>query len=348
MTKDDRRTSGGRLVRRVTGAVLLLVLVAACRAGTDGSAGGSAPETAAQASGATSMAPGAISAAPADVAQASATAASQLLATIAVKGRAPMTGYARTEFGSAWTDNNPAAGGHNGCDTRNDILTRDLIQTVIKNCAVQSGVLHDPYTGKLINFHRGAATSDAVQIDHVVALGDAWQTGAQTWPASTRVSLANDPLNLLAVNGPTNQAKGDADAASWLPPSKAYRCAYVARQVAVKARYGLWMTDAEHDAITLILRSCPTQRAPAEPGRPSATPASTRSANTSETRPPAPPSNTPTSPQSAAATPVASSSAPVYYSDCAAVRAAAKAPLYLGDPGYRIGLDGDRNGIACE
>ena len=124
------------------------------------------------------------------------------------------------------------------------------------------GTLHDPYTGKVIAFVRGSGTSSKVQIDHVVALGDAWQKGAQQLSADTRLHLANDPLNLLAVDGPTNQRKGDGDAATWLPPNKAYRCQYVARQVAVKARYHLWVTSAERDAIARVLAGCPSRRLP--------------------------------------------------------------------------------------
>jgi hypothetical protein len=131
-------------------------------------------------------------------------------------------------------------------------------------CVVVTGTLADPYTARAIRFRRGITTSEAVQIDHVVALSDAWQTGAQYWPRELRVDFANDPLNLLAVDGATNEAKGDRDAASWLPPNKAYRCAYVARIVAVKARYRLWVTPAEHDAILRVLSSCPGQLAPGE------------------------------------------------------------------------------------
>jgi hypothetical protein len=200
--------------------------------------------------------------------------ASTLLAAIAVKGRAPKTGYARSAFGSAWTDDNDDPLGHNGCDTRNDVLRRDLSAVTIKpgtaGCVVLSGTLLDPYTGTQIAFHRGVTTSAQVQIDHVVALGDAWQTGAQYWPEQRRVDLANDPLELLAVSGPVNESKGDADAATWLPPNRAYRCAYVARQIAVKARYGLWMTAAEKAASQRVLASCPGQRAPTESGSPPA------------------------------------------------------------------------------
>lgn len=180
------------------------------------------------------------------------------LATLAVKGRAPKTGYDRSLFGQAWADVD-----RNGCDTRNDILRRDL--TALEppsgshRCRVLSGMLHDPYTGRSVAFVRGQSTSSQVQIDHVVALSDAWQKGAQKWSTPRRTSFANDPLNLLAVDGPTNQQKSDGDAATWLPPNKAFRCPYAARQVAVKARYGLWVTGAERDALVRILASCPGQ-----------------------------------------------------------------------------------------
>jgi hypothetical protein len=127
---------------------------------------------------------------------------------------------------------------------------------------VATGILQDPYTGRTINFVRGVRTSLAVQIDHVVAVSDAWQKGAQQLSADSRYSFYNDPLNLLAVDGPTNEAKGDGDAATWLPPNKAFRCSYVSRQIAVKFKYKLWITSAEKDAMTRVLSSCPKQLLP--------------------------------------------------------------------------------------
>ena len=176
------------------------------------------------------------------------------LAAIPVKGRSPKTGYDReAQFGSPWTDED-----HNGCDTRNDILVRDLVAAKLEGaCRVVSGILADPYTGGSIAFVRGEQTSALVQIDHVVALSNAWQTGAAQISPERRVAFANDPLNLLAVDGATNSAKGDGDAATWLPPSTAYRCSYVSRQVAVKSAYSLWVTTAEHDAIARVLATCP-------------------------------------------------------------------------------------------
>ena len=177
-----------------------------------------------------------------------------LLATLDVKGRAPKTGYDRDDkFGTAWVDMD-----QNGCDTRNDVLARDLIATTkAGTCRVLSGTLADPYTGTSITFARGEGTSSLVQIDHIVALSNAWQTGAQQLSAERRYEFANDPLNLLAVDGATNSSKGDGDAATWLPPNAAFRCAYVSRQVSVKAAYDLWVTPAEHDAIANILATCP-------------------------------------------------------------------------------------------
>lgn len=185
------------------------------------------------------------------------------LDALPIKGRAPKTGYDRAQFGPAWSDDVTVADGHNGCDTRNDILRRDLVDIELKpgtnDCVVLSGTLNDPYTGTTIAFQRGRGTSRAVQIDHIVALSDAWQKGAQQWDETTRRNFANDPLNLQATAGAINEQKGDGDAATWLPPNKSYRCDYVSRIVDVKATYGLWVTQAEHDAITRILTAgCPT------------------------------------------------------------------------------------------
>ncbi|MEZ0446503.1 HNH endonuclease family protein [Cellulomonas sp. ICMP 17802] len=167
-----------------------------------------------------------------------------------VRGPAPTTGYARERFGQAWADVD-----RNGCDTRNDVLRRDLAVTVVDGCVVLRGTLDDPYTGVPIPFARGP-DSAAVQIDHVVALSDAWQTGAQAWTPARREAFANDPANLLAVDGPANQEKGAADAATWLPPNRGYRCVYALRQVRVKAAYGLWVTAPEHDALDRELGRC--------------------------------------------------------------------------------------------
>ena len=206
-------------------------------------------------------------AAPMPDSNTSAGGASRALGVLPVGGRAPKTGYSRDDFGQAWTDDVSVDGGHNGCGTRDDILRRSMIEMAIKpntgGCVVLSGRLEDPYTGREIQFVRGPA-SLAVQVDHVVALGDGWQTGAQQLTADGRADMANDPLELLAVDGATNSAKGDADAASWLPPNRSFRCAYVARQIAVKTKYRLWVTPAEKDAMTDVLATCPGQELPVE------------------------------------------------------------------------------------
>lgn len=179
------------------------------------------------------------------------------LKQLPIKGRAPKTGYTRALFSDGW-------GRLNSCDARNFVLGRDLVNTtyIPNTCKVATGLLHDPYTGKDIFFVRGVDTSDDIQIDHVVSLSDAWQKGAQQISADNRYSLANDPLNLLAVDGLANQNKGDSDAASWLPPNKDYRCFYVARQIAVKQRYSLWITQAEYVAMAQTLAKCPDQALP--------------------------------------------------------------------------------------
>lgn len=161
-----------------------------------------------------------------------------------------MAGYSRAKFGPAW----PTL---SGCDARNRVLARDLTATLFRagHCVVTTGILVSPYTRGVLHFVRGPLSAQ-VQVDHVVALGNAWQTGAQSWTPAKREAFANDPVELLAVDGPSNEAKGDADAASWLPPNKAFRCSYAQLQVTIKAKYGLWVTRGEHDALATLLARC--------------------------------------------------------------------------------------------
>jgi hypothetical protein len=188
-------------------------------------------------------------------AQAAPSSAEVLLDSLAVKGRATKTGYARAQFGATWADVN-----RNGCDTRNDILKRDLTNLTFRSgtrdCVIESGTLVDPYSGTTINFVKGVKSSMEVQIDHVVALSNAWQTGAFKLTLAKRTEFANDPDNLLAVQGRLNSQKGDGDAATWLPPLKSYRCTYVSKQISIKAKYGLWVTAPEKAAIKNILAKC--------------------------------------------------------------------------------------------
>jgi hypothetical protein len=178
------------------------------------------------------------------------------LGALTVKGRAPKTGYDREQFGGDWAS-------IDGCDMRQRILRRDLRRIIYEprsDCEVSSGILDDRYTAQTIIFHRGGVSE--VDVDHVVALGDAWQKGAQQWSDRRRESFANDPLNLLASEASANRSKGDSDAASWLPPNKRFRCDYVARQIAVKRRYRAWVTAAERDQMARVLARCPDTRLP--------------------------------------------------------------------------------------
>ena len=202
-----------------------------------------------------------IAPAPADSAEQKSGLATALLETLPVKGRAPKTGYTRAQFGPVWADVD-----RNGCDTRNDILKRDLTSVVYRektrDCVVESGILLDRYSGETINFVKGNSSSMEVQIDHVVALSNAWQTGAFKLTLQERTALANDPLNLFAVKGRLNSQKSDGDAATWLPPLKSYRCTYISQQIAVKAKYSLWVTPPEKSAMVSILSKCPGQKVP--------------------------------------------------------------------------------------
>lgn len=186
----------------------------------------------------------------------------QRLDALTVKGKAPKTGYDRSLFGQAWKDVD-----RNGCDTRNDILARDLdgisYKPGTRGCVVASGTLDDPYTGRQIAFVRGPGSAK-VQIDHVVALGNVWVSGGQKLSPDQKAAIANDPLNLLAVDGPANMAKSDKDASGWLPKNKDFRCSYVARQIAVKGKYGLSVTPSEKQAMVRVLGACPGQGVPAK------------------------------------------------------------------------------------
>lgn len=336
-------------------SVLAAVLIAAGAAGCGqpGTAGAPAtapaestaapstePDTDATASGSGSESPSA-SKSPAEQ-PAQAGTALALLKTVAVKGRAPKTGYTREQFGNGWQDPDG-----NGCDARNDILNRDLAGTMHKpgthDCIVTSGTLKDPYTATSISFVRGNATSLAVQIDHVVALSDAWQKGAQQLSGAKREALANDPLNLIAADGPTNGAKSDSDAASWLPPNKKFRCRYVARQTAVKAKYGLWMTTAERKAIAGVLASCPKEPVP------SASDAAKRTTAGAAAAPAAAPKAAAAGTAAKApAAPAAEPGSSVFYQNCTAVKAAGVAPIRAGDPGWDTKFDRDGDGVGCE
>ena len=271
-----------------------------------------------------------------------------VLADLPVKGRAPRTGYDRAQFGQRWADTD-----RNGCDTRNDVLRRDLTDVVLDpathGCVVLTGTLADPFSGGTLAFERGSRSAD-VQVDHVVAMSDAWQKGAQLWTPARRLAFANDPLNLLAVDGGLNAQKSDGDAATWLPPAKDFRCAYVARQVAVKAKYGAWVTQAEHDAIARVLSACPQEPLPGS-DHPT-------ESDLVGTAPPTPPPAVPTTAPAAPLAPVAPAAGcdPSYPDVCIAPRAQV-GDLDCGDVEprrFRVlapdphGFDGNHDGVGCE
>jgi hypothetical protein len=180
------------------------------------------------------------------------------LSALQVKGWDRTQDFQRWRFGKAWSDDVNVEFGHNGCNTRDDILRRDLANLMVRpgTCYAQTGTLHDPYTGATIDFVRGPDTSNSIEIDHVVSLADAWYKGARSWDPQRRLDFANDPRNLLAVSPKANFDKAFRDAASWLPPNAAFRCDFVARQIDVKSAYGLWLSAKEEQAMAEVLARC--------------------------------------------------------------------------------------------
>jgi len=137
-----------------------------------------------------------------------------------------------------------------GCPIRQRVLSRDM-SSVRRGpgCSVTEGVLADPYTGATLT-----RLAD-IEIDHLVALGDAWRSGASRWDLGERARFAVDPDNLLAVARRANQDKGSKTPDQWWPRPAEW-CDYARRWIAVKARYGLHVTRAERDALARMLGSC--------------------------------------------------------------------------------------------
>jgi hypothetical protein len=223
-------------------AVAVALSVAGCTSASSGIPDGGQGPTAGHPTSSKAVAPGVA----AEVA-----GARSMLAKVRVGGRGAKTGYRRTQdFGEAWVDVDA-----NGCRTRDDILSRDLQVTARRDaCVVTTGVLRDPYTGRRIDFSK--ARADEVQVDHVFPLGLAWQLGAPQWSQGERVAFANDPEELLAVEGQANQDKGDSGPDSWLPPDHAYRCTYVIRFTRIAYTYDLRLTPAMRGAIERQLDAC--------------------------------------------------------------------------------------------
>lgn len=199
----------------------------------------------------------------------------------------------------------------NGCSVREEVLrieSRTPPRVNSRTCQVSSGTWFSVYDG--VTLH----SPSSVDIDHVVALKEAWDSGAWQWTPAKRRAYANDlkdPQSLIAVSSRSNREKADRDPAQWLPVAAA-RCEYVANWVRVKVRWSLTIDPAEKSTLNRIASTCTTPRTPT-------------------------PSTSPSSPAES-----------VYYATCAAARAAGAAPLRIGTPGYRAALDRDRDGVACE
>jgi uncharacterized membrane protein YgcG len=293
-----------------------------------------------------------------DAGDAESGSALRMLHGLEVKGRAPKTGYDRDLFG--WRDDTD----RNGCDTRNDVLRRDLTDLTLKTggCVVLGGTLTSDYTGDTFDFIRGDGNN--IDIDHVVALSTAWQTGAQKLTDAERVELGNDPVNLLAVESSVNRSKGDGDAATWLPPRKGYRCEYVARQIQVKHDYDLWVTPPEFDAMERLLPDCDEDAFGSDdwPGRGGGDVSETVSGSSGSgssgnsggsggsgrASSGGSGSGSSGSGGSAVSSSGASGSESVYFENCTAAREAGAAPVHAGDPGYASHLDRDGDGVGCE
>ena len=184
-----------------------------------------------------------------------------LAALVVVEHRlAPSAPYRREAFGPAWTDAAGVAGSGDGCDTRNDLLARDLevvTSVAVASCpeAVASGRFRSPYTGREIVFSRGRG-STAVHIDHVVPLSYAWDMGAWGWRQSARVAFANDPANLVAVDAASNQAKSDREPGRWMPELRGFWCQYAIAFVTVSSGYRLPVDRRSAGVLASALGDC--------------------------------------------------------------------------------------------
>lgn len=266
------------------------------------------------------------------------------LSALTVQEGIGLDGYSDTSFGALW-----GAYGETTCDSWNSILARDSanIVTETTECEVISGTLSDPYTALRVDFDLNDPTSPVAGVDHVVGLRDAWEKGAQDMTPDQREKFANDPLNLIAAYNIPIQEKNGADISTWEPVNEDFICHYASMQVAIKFKYGLWVSSAEHQRLGELLdEGCDDMflmtrggavwsqdtegRAPLlELPKDSITP-TTEATNTKQDE--------------------SSQIEPKYafYENCMSAQAFGAAPLYLGQPGYRPALDRDGDGVACE
>lgn len=166
--------------------------------------------------------------------------------------------YRRDSFGERWADVDG-----NGCDQRQDVLLRDLVDVRVDRCTVLSGTLDpDPYTGQRIQFWHdrvapaGDPGSVGVQIDHLVSLAAAHRGGAWAWTPAQRELFANDLEQLRAVNGPTNQSKSDKGPGRWLPENPSSRCSYSADYVSIASRWKIAVDSEDKTALVTELTIC--------------------------------------------------------------------------------------------
>lgn len=278
--------------------------------------------------------------APVEPAPAASGTALEALETLTVAPFSSTSKYQRANFGETWEDIDS-----NGCETREDILKRDIPNATIKGkCDVRKGSFSDPYTGKTINFNADDGKGGGVDIDHIIPLSLGWKTGASEWDAAKRLKFANDPLNLMASDSGENRKKGDKDASAYLPPNKAFHCEYVARQVSVRVKYGTWITPAEKSAIYTVLQSCPTQPLIADTWGISVD----KSAPVAPVAPAEPAPAAPVEPAPVAEAPVATGGNDPQFSSCAKAKAEGFGPYTAADPEFSWYRDGDGDGTVCE
>lgn len=261
------------------------------------------------------------------------------LEDLAVQEMTHTDDYKRDLFGNAWEDTD-----NNSCDTRNDILARDLTEiTVNADCKVQTGVFNDPYTGTVINFDRSTGNGGGVDIDHIIPLSLAWKTGAADWDEATRVAFANDPLNLAASDAGENRKKGDKDASRYLPPNAGFHCEYVARQVTVRTKYATFVTQAEKDAMREVLNTCPDQLL-SDGGKPG----TDGTVGSVQPVQPAPAPAVEPAPAAAEVAPAVPGVSDPQFSSCTKAKAAGFGPYTSAQAEYSWYKDGDGDGTVCE
>lgn len=327
----------------ITASLALLLSLSACSGQGNPSIPATSPSTGSETASAAPATPDSATPSQPSVASgepnpaASAGTALDALQKLPVQTASSTSPYKRANFGKSWDDID-----NNGCDTRNDILKRDLKDTVVgSDCKVKKGSYADPYTGKVISFDSSTGSGGGIDIDHIIPLSLAWQTGASTWDDGKRLQFANDPLNLLASDASQNRKKGDKDASEYLPPNVSFHCEYVARQVAVRAKYGTWVTPAEKDAIAGVLKSCPDQKLPEGGPAVSGADASVSTPAPAETVAPVPVA------PAVPAAPTAGGNDP-QFSSCAKAKGAGFGPYTSADPEFGWYKDGDSDGTVCE